>query len=52
MESVCSYTSVVMSISTVQGKGLGGGSSSFLTFIVEREKITRAFTESTLERVV
>ena len=52
MESACSYTSVVMSISTAQGESVGGRSSSFLTFVVEREKITRAFTESTLERVV
>lgn len=47
MGNACSYTSVVMSISTAQGESVGGLSSPFLTFFVEKERITPPFTERT-----
>lgn len=47
MESACNYTSVVTSISIAQGESVGSPSSPFLTFVVEKEKITRTFMEST-----
>ena len=47
MGSAYNYISVVMNISTAQGESVGSESIPPLTFIVEKEKITRTFMEST-----